>query len=138
MQAHSRTTETLTLTGAEFVAGRAQSRATMPICVVVVNARGGVLFAKCDDAAPPTAFEAALLKARGAARSGIPTHQVAEFLKTLPAAIAQQALALPDVCAFQGGMPIKTAAGVIGGVGIAGGSGDQDVEIATHASRLAE
>jgi len=136
MTKYSRTTETLTLAGAERVAQQASEKATLPVCIVVVDANCEVMFAKTADGTPPGSFHAALLKAKGAARSGTPTHLIAEFVKTLPPAIALQALSLPDVCAFQGGVPIKNGMNVIGGVGIAGGSGEQDIEIATHASLL--
>ena len=73
------------------------------------------------------------MKARGAARYLAPTHLTAEFIKTLPVQLAQHALSLPDLCAFQGGVPIKMGELFIGGLGISGGSGAQDVEIALQA-----
>ena len=73
------------------------------------------------------------MKARGAARYLAPTHLTAEFIKALPAQLAQHALSLTDLCAFQGGAPIKVGEQFIGGLGISGGTGAQDVEIALQA-----
>jgi glc operon protein GlcG len=92
------------------------------------------MLAETMDSAPPGASEAALMKARGAARYLKSTHQIAEFIKTLPAQLAQHALSLPDLCAFQGGVPIKAGEQFIGGLGISGGSGPQDVEIALQSA----
>jgi uncharacterized protein GlcG (DUF336 family) len=86
------------------------------------------------DAAPPEAPEASTMKAKGAARYRVATHRTAEFVKTLPSALAQHALSLPEACAFQGGVPILIDGEVIGGVGISGGSGEQDVAVAIAAA----
>jgi uncharacterized protein GlcG (DUF336 family) len=45
---------------------------------------------------------------------------------TLPAQLAQHALSLSEVCAFYGGAPIKIEGEVVGGVGVSGGSGEQE------------
>jgi glc operon protein GlcG len=74
------------------------------------------------------------MKAKGASRYRIATHTTAEFLKTIPAQLAQQALSLPEVCALQGGAPIQLEGEVVGGVGVSGGSGEQDVAIALAAA----
>jgi uncharacterized protein GlcG (DUF336 family) len=63
----------------------------------------------------------------------VPTHLTAEFIKTLPAQLAPHALSLPDLCAFQGGVPIKVGEKFVGGLGISGGTGAKDVEIALQA-----
>jgi glc operon protein GlcG len=74
-----------------------------------------------------------LMKAKSAARYRMPTHLTAEFVKTLPPQLAQHALSLPDLCAFQGGMPIKVGDRIVGGLGVSGGNGQQDIEVALRA-----
>jgi glc operon protein GlcG len=128
--------ESLTFAGAEQIARLALAKAAQPIAIVVVDAYGDILLARTSDGAPPGLHDAALLKARGAARTGTATHLIAAYVQTLPPAIVQQALSLPNVCAFQGGVPVRGALGVAGGVGIAGGTGEQDIEIAIHASKI--
>ena len=74
------------------------------------------------------------MKAKGAARYRTATHTTAEFVKTLPTQLAQHALSLPEVCALQGGVPIQIEGEVVGGVGVSGGSGEQDIAISLAAA----
>jgi len=74
------------------------------------------------------------MKAKGASRYRMATHLTAEFVKTMPAGLAQHALSLPEVCAFQGGVPIRVEGEILGAVGVSGGSGEQDVAIALAAA----
>jgi glc operon protein GlcG len=80
------------------------------------------------------ASEAFILKAKGASRYRVATHLTAEFIKTIPTQLALQALALPEVCTLQGGVPIKIEGEIVGGVGISGGSGEQDIAISLAAA----
>lgn len=133
---YSRKFETITLEGARRVKEQALAQASalgLSIALVVIDHRGILVLAETMDEAPPGASEAALMKAKGAARYRTPTHQTAEFIKSLPAQLAHQALSLPDLCAFQGGVPIAVDGKSVGGLGISGGSGEQDIEIAQRA-----
>ena len=98
--------------------------------VVIVDRTGVILLVETEDAAPPGSSEASIMKAKGASRYGVATHLTAEYLKNLSAPLAQHALSLPDVCAFQGGVPIRVEGEVLGGIGVSGGSGEQDIAIA--------
>jgi len=129
----------LTLAGAKRVRDHALIKASelgISVSVVVVDRAGVILLMETADSAPPGAPEASILKAKGAARYRIATHRTAEFVKTLPPALAQQALSLPEACAFQGGVPILIDGEVIGGVGVSGGLGEQDVAVATAAADI--
>ncbi|HVO97787.1 MAG TPA: heme-binding protein [Bryobacteraceae bacterium] len=131
----------LTLAGARQVRDCALQKASELrafVSVVVVDRAGVVLLAETADNAPPGSWEASLMKAKGAAKYRIATHVTAEFVKTLPPALAQHALSLPGVCAFQGGVPIRLEGEVLGGVGVSGGSGEQDVAIALAAAESIE
>jgi uncharacterized protein GlcG (DUF336 family) len=130
---YSRTLETITLDGARRVKEQALAQAAalgLSIALAIMDRTGILVLAETMDEAPPGASETALMKAKGAARYRMPTHLTAEFVKTLPAQLAQHALSLPDLCAFQGGMPIKVGDRIVGGLGISGGSGEQDIAIA--------
>ena len=123
----------ITLAGAKRVRDYALLRASemgLFVSVAIVDRTGVILLMETDDAAPPGSSEASIMKAKGAARYGIATHLTAEYLKNLSAPLAQHALSLPDVCAFQGGVPIRIEGEVLGGIGISGGSGEQDIAIA--------
>lgn len=135
MNALYKTCNNLTLAGAKAVRERAAARAgEIAIAVVVVDRGGRLLLAEVADGATPGSMDAAMMKAKGAARYGAATHLTAEYLKTRPPALASHALALPELCAFQGGVPVKLGEEVIGAVGIAGGSGEEDIAIATEAA----
>ncbi len=138
MTAHYQTCKTLTLAGARAVRDVAAARASalsLAIAIEVVDRSGGLLLAEVADGAAPGSMDAALMKARGAARYRSATHLTAEYLKTLPAGLAGHALSLPELCAFQGGVLIKLGDEVIGAVGVAGGSGEQDIAIAAEAAK---
>jgi glc operon protein GlcG len=126
----------LTLEGAKRVRDRALEKAAelgVSISVVVVDRTGVILVVETQDGAAPGSSEASIMKAKGAARYRVATHFTAEFVKTLPPQLAQHALTLPEVCAFQGGVPIQVEGEVIGAVGVAGGSGEKDIAIALAA-----
>ena len=136
-----RTLHSLTLAGAKQVRDHALLQASvqdLSLAIVVVDRLGSVLLMETADNAPPGAAEASLRKARGAARYGIATHLTADYVKTLPSALALQALSLPEVCAFEGGAPIRLDGELLGGIGISGGSGAQDVAIALAAAASLE
>ena len=137
MTALTQTCQNLTLAGAKAVRDRAATRASalsLAIAIVVLDRSGALLLAEVADGAAPGSMDAALMKAKGAARYRAATHLTAEYLKTLPDWRASHALSLPELCAFQGGVPIKVGAEVIGAIGVAGGSGEQDVEISQSAA----
>ena len=110
MTALYQTCRTLTLAGARAARDCAAARASassLAIAIVVVDRSGALLLAEVADGAAPGSMDAALMKARGAARYRSATHLTGEYLKTLPAWRASHALSLPELCAFQGGVPIK-------------------------------
>jgi len=127
----------LTLAGAKLVRDHALRHALelgVSVSVVVVDRTGVILLMETADDAAPGSSEASIMKAKGASRYRIATHVTAEYVKTLPAQLAQHALSLPDVCAFQGGVPIRVEGEVLGGIGVSGGSGEQDMAIALAAA----
>ena len=127
----------ITLEGAKHVRDHALMKALglgVPISIVIVDRTGIILLMETADSAAPGSSEASIMKAKAAARYRIATHTTAEYVKTLPAQLAQHALSLPDVCALHGGAPIKIEGEVVGGVGVSGGSGEQDTEISLAAA----
>ena len=88
MTALTQTCQNLTLAGAEAVRDRAAARASalsLAIAIVVMDRSGALLLAEVADGAAPGSMDAALMKARGAARYRAATHLTGEYLKTLPA-----------------------------------------------------
>jgi uncharacterized protein GlcG (DUF336 family) len=127
----------LTLAGAKQARDTALVEAAkfgVAICVIVVDRAGLLLAAETQDGAVPGSMEASMMKAKGAARYRVATHKTAEFVKTLPPGLMAHALSLPEVCAFQGGVPLQVDGETVGAVGISGGTGEQDVAIAQAAA----
>jgi uncharacterized protein GlcG (DUF336 family) len=127
----------ITLEGAKQVRDHALLKASelgVSISVVIVDRTGIILVMETADSASPGTSDASIMKAKGAARYRIATHTTAEFVKTLPAQLAQHALSLPEVCALRGGVPIQIEGEVVGGVGVSGGSGEQDTAISLAAA----
>ena len=127
----------ITLEGAKHVRDHALMKASElgpPISIVIVDRTGVILLMETADSAAPGSSEASIMKAKGAALYRVATHMTAEYVKTLPAQLAQHALSLPDVCALHGGAPIKIEGEVVGGVGVSGGSGEQDTAISLAAA----
>ncbi|GII96542.1 GlcG/HbpS family heme-binding protein [Sinosporangium siamense] len=100
------------------------------ITVVVVD-RAGVLVAACrhEDALPATS-DLALAKARAAAGFAKPAEALAGVVQPgapyfgLPAAVAA------PIATFAGGLPLLDDGYCFGAVGVSGGTGEQDADIA--------
>jgi uncharacterized protein GlcG (DUF336 family) len=80
--------------------------------------------------APLHSMDIALDKAYTASSFGLPTSQWTEALKHHSAAVGQGLIARPRFVAFGGGLPIVHQGERIGGIGVSGGSEQQDEEIA--------
>lgn len=71
-------------------------------------------------------------KAYTAASFRTPTHQLAENAAANPAFLASLT-AIPDFTLIGGGYPIAEGDAVIGGIGVGGGSAEQDMQVAEAA-----
>jgi len=132
MPVTSKLCRNLTLAGAKQARDAALMEAAklgVAVCVVIVDHAGLLLLVETQDGAAPGSVEASLMKAKGAARYRTATHKTAEFVKTLPPGLVSHALSLPEVCAFQGGVPLQLQGETVGAIGISGGNGEQDVAI---------
>ncbi len=136
-QAASQSSERkLTLAAAKLMAERAQARATqlgVAIVVAVVDEGGNLLLFERMAGALLAAHEVGINKAWSAVAFKAPTAELA--------ALAREDGPFPGlaetnsgrVVLFGGGLPIYTGATLVGGIGISGGSADQDIDIATCA-----
>jgi len=130
----------LNLAGAEAVLGNAKKKAAemgLKVNVAVVDDGGHLLaFARMDGARPASAATA-LTKAVSAATfrqetGPVPAKGEPDLLLSLSlqgAAAASGAKITP----LKGGVPIVVDGQVVGAVGIGGGTGEQDVEVAKSA-----
>jgi uncharacterized protein GlcG (DUF336 family) len=97
--------------------------------VVAVLDESGLLKAFCRmDSAPLVSLEVAQNKAY-TALFGIPSQEFYNFIKDDPALLAGVPH-IPRIALFGGGLPIKAGDKVVGGIGVSGGTVEQDVACA--------
>ena len=104
----------------------------VPMSIAVVDAAGVLKAFHRMDGAKRLSVDSCQAKAYTAAASGFPTKQYYELKKDTPEVVLISLL--PGATAFGGGHPIVEDGVVIGGVGLGGGSADQDAEIAAAAA----
>lgn len=100
--------------------------------VVAVLDEGGLLKAFCRmDGAPLVGIEVAQNKAY-TALVGMPSHEFYNFIKNDPALLAGVPH-ISRIAIFGGGFPIRIDGAVVGGIGISGGTVEQDIMCAKAA-----
>jgi uncharacterized protein GlcG (DUF336 family) len=105
----------------------------VPSVVAIVD-ESGVLkaFARMDNATR-LGVQTAQDKAFTAAGLGMATHEWFDFIQTVPALAAGAATGIERNVVFGGGFPIDVEGRVVGGIGVVGGTPDQDIEVAQAA-----
>lgn len=112
----------------EAMAGSAQREAAAnnwPVAVAIVDRGGHLRYAARYDGAIAPAAVIAIAKARTAALYCIPSGMLEDMAKDRPAMGT-----LPDALAVKGGLPIVSGGVVVGGIGVSGGTSEQDTQIA--------
>ena len=117
---------TLTAVGAKQVLAAAEQEAERngwPLCIAVTDERGELMaFLRMEGALFPSA-DAAIVKARTAARVKIPSKEFAAYATAGNAPIQ----ALWGLGPLEGGVPIIIDGVVVGGVGTSGAAAEEDV-----------
>ena len=126
----------LTADGAEKILKAAIAKVKemgIPMSVAIVDEGTHLLaFARTDGGKPHT-VKIAIAKARAAASNRMPTGKVGSAGTPLDdfMATALMLAAGPDLyVTFLGGLPVEVDGHCVGGVGVSGGTGQQDVEVA--------
>lgn len=105
----------------------------VPMSVAIVDSGTHLLaFARTDGGKPHT-VKIAIAKARAAASNRLPTGKIGSVGTQVDdfTATALMLAAGPDLyVTFPGGLPIEVNGQCAGGIGVSGGTGQQDVEIA--------
>ena len=105
----------------------AARKAGMTAAVCVVDSGGHPVAFQRMDGTPFGAAKFAERKAMSSAALGAPTSALAKGLLALPGLLS----AAQDGIAFvEGGLPIRLSGELLGGVGVAGGTGGQDESFA--------
>ncbi len=105
----------------------------IPMSIAVVDEATQLLgFARTDDGKPHN-IRIALVKARAAASNRLPTGKInstGQPLNDLMAIALPLAAGTDMYLTFAGGLPIMLDGHCVGGVGVSGGTGEQDTEVA--------
>ena len=131
----STTRETITLVAAGALVAAAVAKAQeigVPMAIAVVDESGVLKAFGRMDGAGPASVEIVQAKAFTAAAFRVPTSLLAERNQNNPAVLAS----FPNfqrVTLLPGGIPIRSGNAVIGGIGVGGGTGQQDIEVAEAA-----
>ncbi len=110
----------------------------VPMSIAVVDSEGGLQLFKRMDGTLPVSTELAVSKAFTAAVLRMPTHQVGELSQPGAALYGIQHTHNGRIILFGGGYPLKVNGHVVGGIGISGGSVEEDMQVAQPAVALLE
>ena len=99
------------------------------VSVAVVDEHGDPVLVLRDGARWLTA-DVARAKATTAARMGAPTQSLSVMRSTYPDLWEQLVRRLPEATTLGGGLPLHVDGVVVGGIGVSGGSVEQDIEFA--------
>ena len=101
----------------------------IPMCIAVVDGDGTLKAFTRMDGAALLSVQIAQDKAYTAISWGMATHEWFDFVKDDPP-LLHGIIKTDRLIVFGGGYPIKTDAGIIGGIGVSGGHYSHDMEVA--------
>jgi len=97
--------------------------------IAILDAGANLKYFLRQDDAFLGSVKIAELKANTSASFPFSTKQIGEITKNIPGIAF-----VPGIVTFEGGLPIKTGGGEhIGSIGVSGGTGEQDAEVARAA-----
>jgi uncharacterized protein GlcG (DUF336 family) len=127
------------LAEAKAIIAAAQRKAVdvgKPVTVVVVDSGGFAVASERMDGARPLTPSIAIAKAYTAAIMQRPTRMLKGWCDSQPEFFSQVSrMGHHPIVATDGGLTIKKNGQILGGVGVAGGTGEDDQEIAVAALR---
>ncbi len=131
------TSSNLNLAGARQVLDAALAKATdmgLAFCITVTDASGEPIVSARMDGAPRLSVGIAANKAYSVTGfGGLPTGAWWDFIKDEPA-LVHGLTHTPRLTIFGGGVGIFVDGGLVGAVGVSGGTADQDAEVAEAAA----
>jgi uncharacterized protein GlcG (DUF336 family) len=123
---------TITLEAAQRLIGAAQAKARemgKPMCIAICDSDGTLKAFSRMDGAALLSVQIAQDKAYTAISFGMATHEWHEFVENDPP-LLHGIIKTERLIVFGGGFPIKTEAGIIGGIGVSGGHWTDDMQVA--------
>lgn len=110
----------------------------VPIIFSAVDAGGNLVLFHRMDHALLVSIDISINKAYTSASLTIPTHEVASLVQPGAELYGLQWTNGNRIVTFGGGYPLKVHQRIIGGIGVSGGTVEQDMIIAMHALRIFE
>ena len=123
----------LTLALARLLGDLAEAEAAavgVPVTVAVVDGEAGLVYLARMDDALPASRDLAIAKAQTAASLRMTTEEVGRLAAPGAALYGIQHVAPGRVVLFGGGLPLRLGGAVVGGIGVSGGTVEEDVRIA--------
>ena len=126
-------------TARQAVAGAVKKASTMglSVCVAVVDRAGHLLTFDRMATAPLLCIELAQDKAHTVAFFGLATHEWWDMIRDEPS-LLHGVIKTNRLIVYGGGVPISSHDTLVGGIGVAGGSPEQDREIAEAGAKACE
>ena len=129
---HKGTLPKMTLSTARELIRAVQTKARdmgVNAVVAVSNAGGNPVAVECMDDAFLASYDIAVNKAYTVVALKMPTEKLAELAKPGGSLYGIQHTNGGKIVIFGGGEPLKTTAGIIGGLGVSGGTAQQDTAL---------
>jgi uncharacterized protein GlcG (DUF336 family) len=123
---------------AKDLAGRVETesaKAGVPVSVCVIDIHGNNVLLHRMNGAPAFSMEIAERKAYTSALVGIRTTELFPMVQPGQPLFPLATVSGGKYCAMGGGIPIKKEGAVIAGIGVSGGTVDQDVSIVEAAMK---
>jgi len=108
----------------------------VPMAIAIVDEEGGLQFFKRIDGTLPVSTELAISKAYTAAAVRMPTHALGELAQPGGPLYGIQHTHNGKIVLFGGGYPLCVGDKVVGGIGISGGTVEQDMQVAAPALQM--
>ena len=123
----------------EILAAVAEAKAAtigVPMAIAIVDGEGGLQFFKRIDGTLPVSTELAISKAYTAAAVRVPTHTLGELAQPGGPLYGIQHTHGGKIVLFGGGYPLSVEGKVVGGIGVSGGTVEQDMQVAEPAVQM--
>src|SRR5271168_2370937 len=109
------------------------TKAKVPVSFFVIDIHGNIVLIHRMEGAPAFSMEISERKAYTSALVGIRTTELLPMVQPGQPLFALATVSGGKYCAMGGGVPLKKDGAVIAGIGVSGGTVDQDVSIAEAA-----
>ena len=123
---------------AKNVADRVEAqsaRTNVPVAVCVIDIHGNIVLQHRMNGAPTFSIEISKRKAYTSALVGLPTAELSPLVQPGQALFPLMGLSEGRYCSMGGGAPLRNEGELVAGVGVSGGTVDQDVAILESALR---